>query len=275
MRDRNFRSRDASAVRNGRAAAEDGRHALGAWVVGAVRRHPVDAFGFALMSALIAAVLVNALFLQSGKHPAPMRAIGSASAAAGEATGSFIAMPRPRPAEAAVPVKEAAVKEVAARETAQPSRPRGQVVSDIQKELARRGFYDGPIDGVYGPRMEAAIREFEQAAGVKPGAGPSESLLQLIAQSAVKADKKKTPPQAPATGRAGPPQGGVPPARVLAVQRTLAEFGYGQIKLTGVFDEATKAAVEKFEREHRLPVTGRISDRLMRELAAMTGRPLE
>ena len=62
---------------------------------------------------------------------------------------------------------------------------------------------------------------------------------------------------------------------MLAVQRTLAEFGYGQIKLTGVFDEATKAAVEKFEREHRLPVTGRISDRLMRELAAMTGRPLE
>ncbi|HEY5217766.1 MAG TPA: peptidoglycan-binding protein, partial [Pseudolabrys sp.] len=30
-----------------------------------------------------------------------------------------------------------------------------------------------------------------------------------------------------------------------------------------------------FERDHRLPVTGQISDRFVRELAAMTGRPLE
>ena len=35
------------------------------------------------------------------------------------------------------------------------------------------------------------------------------------------------------------------------------------------------SAIEKFERDHRLPVTGQISDRFVRELAAMTGRPLE
>jgi len=34
-------------------------------------------------------------------------------------------------------------------------------------------------------------------------------------------------------------------------------------------------AVEKFERERRLPVDGQISDRLVRELAGMTGRPLD
>jgi peptidoglycan hydrolase-like protein with peptidoglycan-binding domain len=62
---------------------------------------------------------------------------------------------------------------------------------------------------------------------------------------------------------------------VTAVQRALADFGYGQIKLTGVFDPDTRAAIEKFERDHRLPVTGQISDRFVRELAAMTGRPLE
>jgi peptidoglycan hydrolase-like protein with peptidoglycan-binding domain len=66
-----------------------------------------------------------------------------------------------------------------------------------------------------------------------------------------------------------------PSKRVTAVQRALADFGYGQIKLTGVFDPDTRAAIEKFERDHRLPVTGQISDRFVRELAAMTGRPLE
>jgi Putative peptidoglycan binding domain len=65
------------------------------------------------------------------------------------------------------------------------------------------------------------------------------------------------------------------PARVAAVQRVLSEFGYGQIKPTGVLDEATRAAIEKFEREHRLPVTGLLSDRLVSELSGMSGRPLD
>ena len=62
---------------------------------------------------------------------------------------------------------------------------------------------------------------------------------------------------------------------MLAIQRALADFGYGQIKPTGVYDADTRAAIEKFERDRKLPVTGQISDRCVRELAAMTGRPLE
>jgi peptidoglycan hydrolase-like protein with peptidoglycan-binding domain len=65
------------------------------------------------------------------------------------------------------------------------------------------------------------------------------------------------------------------PSRVLAVQRALSEFGYGQIKVSGSLDQATTAAIEKFEGEHKLPVTGRISDRLLSELASMTGHPLQ
>jgi peptidoglycan hydrolase-like protein with peptidoglycan-binding domain len=66
-----------------------------------------------------------------------------------------------------------------------------------------------------------------------------------------------------------------PSKRVTAVQRALSDFGYGQIKPSGVYDPDTRAAIEKFERDHKLPVTGQLSDRVVRELAAMTGRPLE
>jgi Putative peptidoglycan binding domain len=66
-----------------------------------------------------------------------------------------------------------------------------------------------------------------------------------------------------------------PSTRVAAVQRALAEFGYGQIKPSGIFDEPTSAAIAKFERDHKLPVTGRFSDRFLSELASMTGRPIE
>ena len=64
------------------------------------------------------------------------------------------------------------------------------------------------------------------------------------------------------------------PTRVIAVQRVLSEYGYGQIRLTGVVDTETRAAIAKFESGHHMPVTGRLSEQLMSELAAMTGRPL-
>ena len=50
---------------------------------------------------------------------------------------------------------------------------------------------------------------------------------------------------------------------------------HGQIKPTGTYDPETRAAISLFERERQLPVTGQVSDRLTRELSAMTGRPLE
>jgi peptidoglycan hydrolase-like protein with peptidoglycan-binding domain len=61
----------------------------------------------------------------------------------------------------------------------------------------------------------------------------------------------------------------------MALQRALADYGYGQIKPTGIIDAETQAAIEKFERERKLPITGQVSENIARELAAMTGRPLE
>ena len=66
-----------------------------------------------------------------------------------------------------------------------------------------------------------------------------------------------------------------PSKQVIAVQRALSEFGYGQIKPTGIVDPETQSAIQKFERERKLPVTGQLSHRVVRELAAITGRPLE
>jgi peptidoglycan hydrolase-like protein with peptidoglycan-binding domain len=66
-----------------------------------------------------------------------------------------------------------------------------------------------------------------------------------------------------------------PSQHIQAVQRVLSEYGYGQLKPSGVLDDATSQAIEKFEREHKLPVSGRISDKLVSELAVMTGHPID
>ena len=63
--------------------------------------------------------------------------------------------------------------------------------------------------------------------------------------------------------------------RVAAVQRALTEYGYAQLKPTGTIGSDTQAAIQKFERERKIPVTGQMSERLVRELAAMIGHPVD
>jgi hypothetical protein len=63
--------------------------------------------------------------------------------------------------------------------------------------------------------------------------------------------------------------------RVAAVQRALTEYGYGQLKATGTMGSDTQAAIQKFERDRKLPVTGQVSDRLVRELTGMIGHSID
>jgi peptidoglycan hydrolase-like protein with peptidoglycan-binding domain len=231
-----------------------------------------DAVGFAVGAFVMTAILINVLFMQSGSHPAPI--FKSASAAiktlnSDTKPGTVAPMRRVEPIPAPAPPKLAA---------ASPRTP-GEIIMDIQRELARRGYYDGTLDGLYGPKTDAAIRDFEHASGLKPSTQPNEALLQAIIRSPSKAAKGVTGstsmlrPSAPRNDQMIEPAVASP--RVVALQRALAEFGYGQIKSSGIVDADTQRAIERFERERKLPVTGQVSDVVVRELAATTGRPLE
>jgi lipoprotein-anchoring transpeptidase ErfK/SrfK len=89
-----------------------------------------------------------------------------------------------------------------------------------------------------------------------------------VAPSAV----ARPPAPIPASSRNDPASSS---RRVAAVQRTLTEYGYGQLKPTGTVGSETQAAIWKFERDRKIPVTGQMSDRLVRELAAMTGKAID
>ncbi|MET0540047.1 MAG: peptidoglycan-binding domain-containing protein [Xanthobacteraceae bacterium] len=151
----------------------------------------------------------------------------------------------------------------------------GEVITDIQRELLRRGFYGGTIDGLYGPRTDAAIREFEQAAGLTASAEPNEMLLERIRRAPAVPAKLTPSPSSPAHANQSAQDRIAPSPRVIALQRALSDYGYGQIKPTGTVDSDTQRAIEKFERDRNLPVTRQYSERLARELTALTGRVLE
>jgi hypothetical protein len=116
-----------------------------------------DAVGLTVAVFAVTAILINALFLQTGPHP--------------------------------VPIFKSAGLEPTPRTFPISPRTLGDITMDIQRELARRGFYDGSVNGLYGPKTHAAIRDFEHAAGLKPSMQPNEALLQAILRFPAKADK--------------------------------------------------------------------------------------
>jgi peptidoglycan hydrolase-like protein with peptidoglycan-binding domain len=60
-------------------------------------------------------------------------------------------------------------------------------------------------------------------------------------------------------------------SRIGSVQRMLARYGFGPVRINGELDADTRAAIQRFERERNLPPTGQVSERLVRELAEYSG----
>jgi peptidoglycan hydrolase-like protein with peptidoglycan-binding domain len=239
-----------------------------------ITRYPREFVGIVMATGAVLAVFINALFLQHGPHPAPIFVTRPL-------LGAAAPLPPPR---VAPPANQSTNHPIGAPLplVAPPATVTGavQLTADIQRELSRRGYYDGVADGIWGAKTDAGVRDFLAASHstIRPEA--SESLLRAItaapAKTVVKAAATPVPPASVPVPHSDPIAALISPSqRMAAIQRALTDYGYGQIKPTGTYDPDTRMAIEKFERDHRLPVTGQISDRFVRELAGMTGRPLE
>lgn len=232
-----------------------------------IARHPREFVALMMGTVATGWIFTNALFLQKGPHPAPI------FAARPHTHQVPIAPPRPTvlmPAPAATPLPTPApMAQPAPTPPTMTDQARAQLVSNIQRELNRRGYYDGVVDGVWGARTDAAVRDFVQVSGARVNAEASDALLNAIIGAPAKraaAPVRKNDPIAALIA---------PSNRVLAVQRALNDFAYGPVNPTGNYDSDTRAAIERFERARGLPVSGQVSDRLVRELSSVVGRPLE
>jgi hypothetical protein len=105
---------------------------------------------------------------------------------------------------------------------------------------------------------------------------PSSSIAKTTAAPATSVNVARPPAPIPVSSRSDPVGDLIIASRrVAAVQRALTEYGYGQLKPTGTVGSDTLAAIQKFERDRKIPITGQMSDRLVRELSAMTGRAID
>jgi len=165
-----------------------------------------------------------------------------------------------------------------------------QLTERIQQGLRERGFYTGAVDGIAGPGTSEAIRAFETRMGVAATGDVNDRVLALMKSERGRQMRAAPPPPvvpvaakpvpvaapqpAPVQAHAGLMPAPVPPepltgsaeGRLQRVQRALNVAGYGPIRADGHYDERTGAAIRKYEAEHGLPVTGRLTERLMSEL---------
>lgn len=214
------------------------RRALGALLP----RRISDTIALAVATAAGLAVVVNAVAFQESPR-ASFDSILSRDNQVKSAPN-----PQPRPADA-------------------PVRNMNDLIQNIQRELSVRGYYNGAVDGVPGPRTEQAIKEFQKGKGGQNTLEPNEQLLNLI---------KRTPAKSEITGSINTPlEGERKSLRVLSLQRALARLGYGPVRMSGTFGPDTKEAIERFERDWMMPVTGLMTDNLFVKLAAVNGAPID
>ncbi len=206
-----------------------------------------DILAGAVAVAAILLVFVNALGLQRAPRPG-LVPTHTSSEATKRATPSNTTVPMPQ-----------------ARPDPGNRRTRSDLIQNIQRELSSRGHYDGAVDGQSGPRVSQAIREFEQMRGLRVTGEPSDVLLEKIRKAEAKSD---------ITGSIGPSPRTTTNSRLIDVQRMLARYGYGPVRINGEMDRDTRSAIERFESDRNLPATGEVSDQLVRELAAFSGNSL-
>jgi Putative peptidoglycan binding domain len=195
---------------------------------------PKDALAGAVALTAALAIIVNALFLQAGRHPSPLFAtVLPATRSVSEV------QPAPKPATVAVAPEQQAV---------------------------------APSQAIASPMPRPRPAEADALGNLVRSTNSTPATPAATAPASAAPRPPATIPQPAAPAKADTT---VSSARVAAVQRALTDYGYGQLKATGAVGADTQAAIQKFERERKLPLTGQVSERLVRELGLATGRSFE
>jgi hypothetical protein len=195
---------------------------------------PKDTVAGLVAVAAISAIVANALFLQTGRHPAPM-------------FGTVINLPAPSAAALSNPMPR--------------PRPVGADMSPLEPKATE--FRADPK-----PAEKVPEKPVEATASTPRSGDPLTNLVKATASTPPSVGIARPPapvpvPQSPAA------------RRIAGVQRALSEYGYGNLKITGTMTGETQSVIQRFEREHKMQVTGLVSDRLLRELGTAIGHPVE
>ncbi len=216
-------------------------------------RRPLTTLAIVVSAGLAAAIVVNAVGMQQRAHPAPL----------------FAARPLPE-------VQNGATPRPARAQTA--PQPVPQPVPTDMASLARQAL-EQPITTSALPATlpiapPARPADLAAAPSATAPAAPRDAIGDLLRGQA-----DRPADRAPRENAAIPTNPAPAPApvdaRVAAAQRALTKLGYGPLRADGVAGIGTRLAIENFEKDRRLPLSGELSARVARELSAASGIAIE
>ncbi|PIT67990.1 peptidoglycan-binding domain-containing protein [Bartonella tribocorum] len=152
--------------------------------------------------------------------------------------------------------------------TNSPFSPQSTSILEQQKELAKLGLYDGPLDGLEGPKMRRAIALSKQQTtytrqnNVLPNPTTDEIAI-LIKQNEIEIANNTT-----TRNIINSKEAILDPSveDILQVQKALRNFGHEEVIVTGIEDQKTIEALKQFEKIFDLPVTGKISHTILMKM---------
>lgn len=183
-------------------------------------------------------VPLNALYLQDGRHPAPLFHLAGSEPPPSKAAATA-PLPPQRPAAVAQPKSASAKGDIMKAETTHANEKPRDLIGAL-------------LDGVMPKSTATAARSASGKSDVAKTEGAK--------TEGAKAEGAKT--------EAG--KSDLPDKNVIFAQRALAKLGYA-LRQDGVYGGTTRQAIEKFERDSGLPVKGELTPRLMRQLSARSG----
>ena len=110
--------------------------------------------------------------------------------------------------------------------------PMGPAVVELQEVMTRLGYYDGPIDGVYGEATATGVKAMQEDLGLT-----ADGIYGPETHAALK-DKAAS--------------------ITVQIQTVLADYGYYDGPIDGTYGDATKAAVEELQKDLGVTVDGKV-----------------
>lgn len=131
------------------------------------------------------------------------------------------------------------------------------VVQRVQRQLKHAGLYHGPVHGRLGAKAIAAIRRYQQDNRLAPTGQLSAELLESLAAGAAVSRAVDSNPSTLSKQ-----------ALIKATQYELNRMGYEAGPIDGRLGSKTVAAIDTFQRQQGMHVTGKPSPALLKRLRA-------
>ena len=145
---------------------------------------------------------------------------------------------------------------------------KGDEVTRLQQRLKELGYYNGEVDGQYGPGTAEAVRVFQAQHGLdSDGIAGEATRTRLYAQDAQTCVPTATPTATPSLLKKGDASDAV-----REMQQRLKELGYSDGEVDGDFGGGTEESVRLYQRQNGLDVDGIAAEKTFASLYSDNAR---